>query len=111
MEKRLEEIKVKCDKVRKSLAEEQKSIRERQEVLRKQILVMKALEELLMENADFRKQFESKLEELISKEKEAALHAGTAPRDAYFFTKLYTKRGCAYFTHPPFSLSVEHFRA
>ena len=68
MDKRLEEIKVKGDKVRKSLAEEQKSIRERQEVLRKQILIMKALDELLMENADFRKQFESKLEELISKE-------------------------------------------
>ena len=63
MEKRLEEIKVKGDKVRKSLAEEQKSIRERQEVLRKQILIMKALDELLMENADFRKQFENKLEE------------------------------------------------
>ena len=62
-EKRLEEIKVKGDKVRKSLAEEQKSIRERQEVLRKQILIMKALDELLMENADFRKQFENKLEE------------------------------------------------
>ncbi len=43
-EKRLEEIKVKGDKVRKSLAEEQKSIRERQEVLRKQILIMKALD-------------------------------------------------------------------
>ena len=67
-EKRLEEIKVKGDKVRKSLAEEQKYIRERHEVLRKQILIMKALDELLMENADFRKQFESKLEELISKE-------------------------------------------
>ena len=67
-EKRLEEIKVKGDKVRKSLAEEQKSIRERHEVLRKQILIMKALDELLMENADFRKQFENKLEELISKE-------------------------------------------
>lgn len=68
MEKRLEEIKVKGDKVRKSLAEELKSIRERQEVLRKQILIMKALDEVLMENADFRKQFENKLEELISKE-------------------------------------------
>ena len=70
-EKRLEEIKVKGDKVRKSLAEEQKSIRERHEVLRKQILIMKALDELLMENADYRKQFENKLEELISKEKDA----------------------------------------
>ena len=65
---RLEEIKAMKDKARKSLTEELKSIKKSQEQLRKQILIMKALDELLMENADFRKQFESKLEELISKE-------------------------------------------
>ena len=70
-EKRLEEIKVKGDKVRKSLTEELKSIKKSQEQLRKHILVIDALNELLTENADFRKQFESKLAELSSKEKVA----------------------------------------
>ena len=66
---RLEEIKAMKDKARKSLTEELKSIKKSQEQLRKQILVIDALNELLMENADFRKQFESKLAELSSKEK------------------------------------------
>ncbi|MBQ9200655.1 MAG: hypothetical protein IJ141_10810 [Lachnospiraceae bacterium] len=68
---RLEEIKAMKDKARKSLTEELKSIKKSQEQLRKQILVIDALNELLMENADFRKQFESKLAELSSKEKVA----------------------------------------
>ncbi len=68
---RLEEIKAMKDKARKRLTEELKSKRESLERLRKHILVMDALNELLTENADFRKQFESKLAELSSKEKVA----------------------------------------
>lgn len=68
---RLEEIKAMKDKARKSLTEELKSIKKSQEQLRKHILVMDALNELLAENADFRKQFESKLAELSSKEEAA----------------------------------------
>ena len=67
--KRLEELKVMADKVEKKLKEELNSIRERQENLRHCQLVMKALDELLKENADFRKQFESKFVDLIQKEK------------------------------------------
>ena len=69
--KRLEELKVMADKAKKSLAEELKSIREQQEHVRKLQLLMETLGELLEENADFRKQFESKLAELIRKEKTA----------------------------------------
>ena len=69
--KRLEEFKVMADKAKKSLAEELKSIREQQEHVRKLQLLMETLGELLEENADFRKQFESKLAELSHKEKAA----------------------------------------
>ena len=69
--KRLEELKVLADKVEKKLKEELNSIRERQEHLRKCQLIMKALDELLKENADFRKQYESKLADLIKKKKVA----------------------------------------
>ena len=71
--KRLEELKVMADKAKKSLAEELKSIREQQEHVRKLQLLMETLGELLEENADFRKQFESKLAELSHKEKAAIL--------------------------------------
>ena len=71
--KRLEELKVMADKAKKSLAEELKSIREQQEHVRKLQLLMETLGELLDENADFRKQFESKLAELSHKEKAAIL--------------------------------------
>lgn len=71
--KRLEELKVMADKAKKSLAEELKSIREQQEHVRKLQLLMETLGELLEENADFRKQFESKLAELSHKEKVAIL--------------------------------------
>jgi len=67
----LEEIKMLADKARKSAEAELKTIREDQERLRKLLLVMDALDELLEENADFRKQFESKLVELSLKEKAA----------------------------------------
>lgn len=67
--KRSEELKVSFDRALKNLAEKHKSIRERQEHLRKCQLVMEALGELLNENADFRKQYESKLAELIQKKK------------------------------------------
>ena len=67
--KRLEELEVMADKAIKNLEEELNSIRERQEHLRKRQLLMKALDELLKENADFRKQFESKYVDLIQKEK------------------------------------------
>lgn len=67
--KRLEELKVLADKVEKKLKEELNSIRERQKDLRMCQLIMKALDELLKENADFRKQFESKYVDLIQKEK------------------------------------------
>ena len=67
----LEEIKVRIDNARKSLAEELKSIGEQQEHLRKLLLVMETTDELLKENADFRKQFESKLAELSQKEETA----------------------------------------
>jgi hypothetical protein len=67
--KRLEEIKVMIDNARKNLAEKLKSIREQQEHLRKLLLVMETLDELLEENADFKKKFESKLAELIQKKK------------------------------------------
>ena len=67
--KSLKEIKMMADKARKSMEEELKTIREDQERLRKLLLVMEALDELLKENADFRNQFESKLAELGFKEK------------------------------------------
>ena len=67
--KRLEEIKVMIDNARKNLAEELKSDREELERARRTKLVMYTLDKLLKGNADFRKQFESKLEELILKEK------------------------------------------
>ena len=69
--KRLEELEVMADKAIKNLEEELNSIRERQEHLRKRQLVIKALDELLKENADFRKQYESKLADLIQKKKVA----------------------------------------
>ena len=67
--KRSEELKVSFDTALKKLAEKQKSIRERQEYIKKCQLVMEALGELLNENADFRKQYESKLAELLQKKK------------------------------------------
>ena len=69
--KRLEEIKVMVDNARKNLAEEIKTIREKQERLRRHQLLLKALGEVLKENADFKRQYESKLAELIQKEKAA----------------------------------------
>ena len=69
--KRLEEIKVMVDNARKNLAEELKTIREEQERLKRFQLLLKALGEVLKENADFKRQFESKLAELIQKEKAA----------------------------------------
>lgn len=66
--KRLEEIKVLIDNARKNLAEKLKSKREELERARWTQLVMDALDDLLKENADFRKQFESKLKELSLKE-------------------------------------------
>ena len=70
--KRFEKMKVMVDNARKRMAEDLKTIRENQENLRKVQLVMGALDELLKDNADFRKQFESKLKELSLK-KEAAI--------------------------------------
>lgn len=67
--KRSEELKALVDRALKNSAEELKSIRERQEHLRKLLLIMDALDELLEKNADFRKQYESKLAELIQKKK------------------------------------------
>ena len=69
--KRSEKTKVMVDNARKSMAEDLKTIREDQENLRKIQLVMEALDELFKENADFRKQFESKLTELSLKEEVA----------------------------------------
>lgn len=69
--KRLEEIKVMFDNARKNLTEELKTIREKQERLRRHQLLLKALGEVLKENADFKRQFENKLAELIQKEKAA----------------------------------------
>lgn len=69
--KRLEEIKVEANNARKSLAKKLKTLEEETELLRKSQLVMEALDELLKENADFRKQFESKLAELSQKEETA----------------------------------------
>ena len=69
--KRFEKMKVMVDNARKRMAEDLKTIREDQENLRKIQLVMGALDELLKDNADFRKQFESKLKELSLKEKAA----------------------------------------
>ena len=69
--KRSEKTKVMVDNARKSMAEDLKTIREDQENLRKIQLVMGALDELLKDNADFRKQFESKLTELSLKEEAA----------------------------------------
>ena len=71
--KSLEELKVLADKAKKSLEEDLKSNREQQEHLRRVLLMLEALKELLEENADFRKQFESKLAELSHKEKAAIL--------------------------------------
>lgn len=65
--KRFEKMKVMVDNARKRI----KTIREDQENLRKIQLVMGALDELLKDNADFRKQFESKLTELSLKEEAA----------------------------------------
>lgn len=70
--KRFEKMKVMVDNARKRMAEDLKTIRENQENLRKVQLVMGALDELLKDNADFRKQFKSKLTELSLK-KEAAI--------------------------------------
>lgn len=53
----LEEIKMVADKAKKSMEEELKTIIEEQERLRKLMLVMEALDELLEENADLKKQF------------------------------------------------------
>ena len=69
--KSLEELKVLADKAKKSLEEDLKSNREQQEHLRRVLLMLEALKELLEENADFRKQYESKYAELIHKEKAA----------------------------------------
>lgn len=69
--KRFEKTKVMVDNARKSMAEDLKTIREDQENLRKIQLVMEALDVLFKENADFRKQFESKLTELSLKEEVA----------------------------------------
>ena len=69
--KRFEKMKVMVDNARKRMAEDLKTIRENQENLRKILLVMEALDELFKENADFRKQFESKLTELSLKEEAA----------------------------------------
>ena len=69
--KRFEKTKVMVDNARKSMAEDLNTIREDQENLRKIQLVMEALDELFKENADFRKQFESKLTELSLKEEVA----------------------------------------
>ena len=69
--KRFEKTKVMVDNARKSMAEDLKTIREDQENLRKIQLVMEALDDLFKENADFRKQFESKLTELSFKEEAA----------------------------------------
>ena len=69
--KRLEEFKVLADKVEKDLAEKLKSNKEQQEHLRRLRLLMDALGELLEENAEFRKQYESKLADLIHKKKQA----------------------------------------
>ena len=69
--KRSKKTKVMVDNARKSMAEDLKTIREDQENLRKIQLVMEALDELFKENADFRKQFESKLTELSLKEEVA----------------------------------------
>ena len=66
-----EELKMMAEEAKKSMTEELKTIREDQERLRKLLLVMDALDELLEENADFREQFEGKLAELIHKEKVA----------------------------------------
>ena len=66
-QKRLEEIKVEANNARKSLAKKLKTLEEETELLRKSHLVMEALDELLKEKADFRKQFESKLAELSQK--------------------------------------------
>lgn len=71
--KRLEDIKKMSDNARKSLAGEFKTIREEQERLRKFLLVLEALDELLKENVDFRKQFESKYAELSHKRKSRAM--------------------------------------
>ena len=65
--KRLEEIKVEANNARKSLAKKLKTLEEETKLLRKSHLVMEALDELLKEKADFRKQFESKLAELSQK--------------------------------------------
>ena len=70
-EKRLEEIMVSVDNARKRKAEELKSIREQQERIKRLLLIMETLKELLEENTDFRKQFECKLAELSHKEKGA----------------------------------------
>ena len=69
--KRFEKTKVMVDNARKSMAEDLKTIREDQENLKKIQLVMEALDELFKENADYRKQFESKLTELSLKEEVA----------------------------------------
>ena len=70
-EKRLEEIMVSVDNAWKRKAEELKSIREQQEHIKRLLLIMDVLNELLEKNADFRKQFECKLAELSHKEKGA----------------------------------------
>lgn len=66
-----EELKMMAEEAKKSMTEELKTIREEQERIRTLSLIMEALDELLKENADFRKQFESKFAELSQKEKAA----------------------------------------
>lgn len=66
-----EELKVLADKAKKDLAEKLKSNKEQQEHVRRLLLMTEALKELLEENAEFRKQYESKLAELIQKKKRA----------------------------------------
>ena len=67
--KQLEEIKKMSEKAKKVLAEKRKCIEKQLEELRKTLLVFKALDELLEENPDFKRLFESILKELSLKEK------------------------------------------
>ena len=69
--KNLEEIQMLREKAKKDLAEKIKSLNEEIEQFRKVLLILKALGELSNENPDFKRQFESKLEELSQKEEAA----------------------------------------
>ena len=68
-QKKLNEIKKMSENARKDLAEERKCIEKQLEELKKTMLVFEALDELLEENPDFKRLFESKLKELSLKEK------------------------------------------